>query len=83
MNVLPAIVRLPLRLEGDVFASTLKPATPGPDPEAPLVTVIHDALLIALQAQPVPAVTVLLPLPGAGVNDCVVGEMLYEQLAPP
>ena len=83
MNVLPAIVSVPLRLEGDEFASTMKPATPGPDPETPLLTVIQDALLIVPQAQPAPVVTVLLPLPPAGVNDWLVGEMLYEQLAPP
>ena len=69
VNVLPAIVSVPLRLEGDEFASTMKPATPGPDPETPLLTVIQEALLIVPQAQPAPVVTVLLPLPPAGVND--------------
>ena len=46
-----------------VFAATLKDAVPLPVPLAPPVTVIHAALLAAVQAQPAPAVTVLLPVP--------------------
>ena len=69
VKVAPAMVKVPVRLEGTVFAATLKPTEPLPDPEAPLVTVIHVALLAAVHAQPVAAVTVLLPVPLAAVND--------------
>jgi hypothetical protein len=75
VNVAPAIVKVPVRLEATVFAVTLKPTVPLPEPLAPLVTVIQDALLPALQEQPVATVTPLLPVPPAAVNDWVVGEM--------
>ena len=74
MNVEPAIVNVPLRLEVDVFAATLKATLPGPEPDPPLVTVIQDVLLPAVHAQPAPAVTELAPEPPAAVNDCVEGE---------
>jgi hypothetical protein len=77
-NVAPAMVSEPLRLD-PVLAVTLNVTEPFPDPAAPLVTEIHDALLDALQPQPVAAVTVLEPLPAAAVNDCVVGEIDGEQ----
>jgi hypothetical protein len=68
VNVAPAIVSVPVRLVVKVFAATANPALPGPDADAPLVTVIHDALLVALQAHPEPAVTMLLPEPPAATN---------------
>ena len=43
------------------------------------VTEIHAALLAAVYAQPVPAVTVLLPVPAAAVNVWLVGEIEYAQ----
>ena len=69
VNVAPAIVSVPVRVVVAVFAATLKDVVPLPDPVAPPVTVIHDALLVADQPQPVPAVTVLPPVPPAAVND--------------
>jgi hypothetical protein len=43
-----------------------------------LVTVIHDALLVAaLHSQPVPVVTVTVPVPPAGPNVVLVGEIDY------
>lgn len=68
MNVVPAMVSVPLRLDALVFAATLNATVPLPDPVAPLATVIQDALLAAVQAQPVATVTVLLPLPADAVN---------------
>jgi hypothetical protein len=65
----PAIVSVPERLLATVFADTLKLTGPDPDPDAPLAIVIHDAPLDAVQPQPVPAVTVLLPVPPAAVKD--------------
>lgn len=76
MNVVPAIVSAPVRPVVAVFAATVKPALPGPDPEAPLVTVIHEAWLTAVHAQPGPAVTALAPAPPGAVNDWLAGEML-------
>ena len=45
-----------------VLAATLNPTGPFPDPDAPEVTVNHwGALLVAVHAQPTPAVTVTVP----------------------
>ena len=74
-KVVPAIVSVPERLAAPVFAATLKDMVPGPVPLAPPVTEIHAALLAAVYAQPVPAVTVLLPVPAVAVNVWLVGEM--------
>ena len=82
VNVAPAIVSVPVRLEATVLVATLKPTVPLPDPVAPLVTVIQVALLAALHAHPVPAVTVLLPVPPDAVNDWLAGEIAGLQGAP-
>jgi len=75
VNVAPAIVSVPVRLEATGFAAMSNVAEPLPDPVAPPVSVIQAALLAAVHAQPVARVTVLLPLPPAAENDCVVGEI--------
>ena len=49
---------------------------PFPVPLAPDVTVIHDTLLTAVHAQPLPAVTVTLPDPPLDPTFCDVGEAL-------
>jgi hypothetical protein len=69
VNVVPAIVMVPVRIEATVFAATLKPTVPLPEPVAPLVTVIQGALLPAVHAQPVATVTLLVPVPPDAVND--------------
>ena len=69
MNVAPAIVSVPVRMDATVFAATLNAAVPLPDLVAPLVTVIQAALLTAVHAQPAAALTSLLPVPPAAVND--------------
>ena len=69
VNVAPAIVIVPVRVDATVFAATLKPTVPLPDPVAPLVTVIQAALLAAVHAQPVGMMTLLLPVPADAVND--------------
>ena len=79
VNVAPAMVRVPVRLDATVFAATSKVTDPLPDPVAPAVTVIHNALLVAVQLQPVAAITVLLPLPDPPEKDWVVGEIDGEQ----
>ncbi len=50
MNVLPAIVNVPLRGDVALFAAILNPTVPLPVPGAPLVTVSHGALLNAVHA---------------------------------
>ena len=79
MNVVPAIVSVPVRFVVTVFGATLKPTLPPPLPVAPLVIVIQLALLAADQAQPDPADTVLDPGPPPAPNDCETGEMEREQ----
>ena len=52
VNVRPAMVSVPVRVELPVLGATLKLTFPFPLPLAPEVTVIHDALLVAVHAQP-------------------------------
>jgi hypothetical protein len=61
VNVCPATLRVPVRC-APLLAAMLYPTAPFPLPSAPDVTVIHDALLVAVQAQPAPAVTVIVPV---------------------
>ena len=55
-----------------LFTATLNVTVPFPPPEAPPVTVIHDALLTALQAQPLPAVTFTEPDVAAAETEVLV-----------
>ena len=57
VNTCPAIVRVPLRA-APVLAATLKTTAPGPTLLPPAVIVIHDVAVVAVHAQPMPAVTV-------------------------
>ena len=57
VKVLPAIVSVPVRGVVAVFAATSKVTEPLPFPVAPVARVIHPALLVAVHAQPVAAVT--------------------------
>jgi hypothetical protein len=57
VNVSPATVSVPLRWPVPVFGATVKATVPAPLPEAPLVMVIHAALLVPVHAQPVLATT--------------------------
>jgi hypothetical protein len=50
-------------------------------PLAPEVTVIHAALLLAVQAHPAAVETVELPEPPEADTDALVGLIEYEQLA--
>ncbi len=82
VNETPPIVTVPLRVWGVEFAAALNATVPFPLPLAPLVTVIHEALLVAVHAHPAPAVTVVDPVPPPTATDWLVGESEYEQ-APP
>jgi hypothetical protein len=62
-KVCPAIVKVPV-LEAPVLALTEKATVPFPDPDF-VVTVTQLTLLVAVQGQPLPAVTATVPLPPA------------------
>jgi hypothetical protein len=82
VKVFPAIVIVPARGLVEGFAATLYPTVPLPDPVAPLVTVIHAALLVAVQLQPATDVTATVPLLAPPATETLAGERLYEQVAP-
>jgi hypothetical protein len=74
VKVWPAIVIVPVRDVVAVVAATLNVTVPAPLPLAPPVMVIHAALLTAVHAHPIVAVTAALPVPPADVGDIVSGE---------
>ena len=53
-----------------------------PLPVAPAVMVIQAALLVAVHAQPVAAVTVTVPVPPAAATLADAGEIVGAQVAP-
>jgi len=65
---LPAIVTVPVRDVVPVYVAALRVTVSVPEPLAPPVTVIHPALLVDVQVQPIGAVTVTVPLPPAAEN---------------
>lgn len=73
MKVCPPAVIVALRVVPAVFAATLYPMVPLPDPEPPLVMVSHDWLLVAVHVQPVVEVTVKLDDPPLAVGVADVG----------
>jgi hypothetical protein len=79
VKVKPAIVSVPLRLDVVAFAAMVNATVPEPDPDAPDVIVIHDALLVAVHAHPAASVRVLLPVPPEAAIDWDVGEMTGVQ----
>jgi hypothetical protein len=81
VKVRPAIVSVPDRL-GPLVAATVKFTVPFPVPLVPDVMVIHDALRVAVHAQPDPAVTATVPLPPDAGTERVSGEMPNAQPFP-
>ena len=71
VNVVPAIVNVAVRAS-PVFTATTNVAVPLPVAEAPAENVTKAALLVAVHAHPVAAVTGTDPVPPAGPNDDVV-----------
>ena len=69
----PPTVSVPLRGVEDVFAVAAAVTLPVPLPLAPLLIVSQGTLEAAVQAQPVPAVTVALRLPPAAATDRLAG----------
>ena len=82
LNVFPAIVTDPVREALLGFAAALNVTVPLPDPLAPAVTVIHDALLVADQAQPAGAVTLTFVDSPVVANEIEPGAMVSVQLMP-
>lgn len=82
VKVRPAMVSVPVRA-APLFAATVKPTDPFPEPLAPEVMLSHAAWLVALQVQlPPDAVTVTgVPLPPAAAVESLVGERENVQLA--
>ena len=62
VTIWPATVKVPARAE-ELFAATLYLTVPFPEPLAPEVMVIHDALLEAVQEHLRAVVTVSEPVP--------------------
>lgn len=75
VNVCPAAVMVALRDEVDEFDVTLNTTVPLPLPDAPPVIVTQFALLAAVHAHPLGAVTLKLLVPPLWTIDCVVGEI--------
>jgi hypothetical protein len=76
-----AIDTVPVRW-GPVFAVNVRKTCPIPVPVAPDATVTHGTLLVAVQAQPGPAVTPTSPWPASGPTFASVGEIEYAQGSP-
>ena len=75
----PPIVTVAVRELLNVFADALKPTEPFPLPDAPDVMVSQLALLVAVQVQPVPAVTLTLLDPPAAAAPHADVDSAYVQ----
>jgi hypothetical protein len=73
VKVWPPAVMVPVRLDVVVLVATLYVTDPLPEPDPPVMTTIHDALLVAVQLQPVAEVTVKLAEPPVADGDADVG----------
>ena len=72
-NVRPPAVIVPVRWL-PVLAAKVKPTVREPVPDAPLVIVIHDAVVAAVAPHPSCVVNVKLPLPAADPTEVDAGE---------
>jgi hypothetical protein len=78
VNVCPATVRVPVR-SAPGLAAIVNATLPLPLPDAPDVMVSHAALLAAVHAHPLAALTAIdVPAPPPAAAVCDVGLMLYE-----
>jgi hypothetical protein len=82
VKVLPPTVTVPVRGLVVGFAVTLYVADPLPLPVAPALIVIHAALLVAVHAQPVAAVTVMVPVPDDAATFAEAGAIVGAHGAP-
>ena len=67
------MVMVPLR-SVPVFALAENVTLPFPVPDVALVIEIHDAFAVAVHAQPLPAVTLMVPVPPLAATVWLVGE---------
>ncbi len=82
VTVCPATVSVPLRRFGfPVYCATAYVTVPLALPGVPPVTVIQDALLVAVQLQPAPAVTETFPVVAAAPKDARAGAIEYVHAA--
>ena len=79
VTVCPATVNVPMREAPVVLAATLNVTEPMPDPLAPAVTVIHDVVVVAVQAQDVPDVTLSVRLLASASTAKLVGVRVAVQ----
>ena len=79
VTVCPATVNVPLRAEPVVLAATLKVTEPMPEPVAPAVTAIQEVVVLAVQEQDVPEVTLSVRLVAIASTSKVVGVTVAEQ----
>jgi hypothetical protein len=76
VKVFPAATIVPVRALLVVFAATLNETLPLPVPEAPAVTLIHGALVVAVHAHvAADAVTAMVPVPPASAKFWLDGEI--------
>ena len=73
VTVCPATVNVPVRAVPVVLAATLNVTEPMPDPLAPAVTVIQDVVVVAVQEQDVPEVTLSVRLLASASTAKLVG----------
>ena len=73
----PATLTYPDRLIDELFEETVKPTLPSPDPPVALMA-IQPTSVPADHKQPVPAVTLAVPVPPEAPNVCWVMDVEYE-----
>ena len=83
VTVCPATVNVPVREAPVVLAPMLNVTEPMPEPLAPAVTVIHDVVVVAVQAQDVPDVTLSVRLLASASTSKLVGVRVAEQPVAP
>ena len=83
VNVLPPIVRVPVREVVAGFAATVYAMVPLPEPDAPEVIVIQVTVLAAVQAQVDSVVRSTVPVVAAAPTDsCRRSACTYTQASP-
>ena len=83
VTVCPATVNVPVREAPVVLAATLNVTEPMPDPLAPAVTVIQDVVVVAVQEQAVPDVTLSVRLVASASTSKLTGVTVAEQPVAP
>ena len=82
MKVWPPIVNVPVRAVVVAFAATVYETDPFPLPLTPAPIVSQPSLLVELHAQPVAAVTVMLPEPPPAIALAEAGAIVGAHGAP-